>query len=94
MMLNGPCTTTVNHPVHGKTYIMAYVRPQKNQISLRVCNFLLKSLMDTLWVAKETVIKRTAKTGHFRNVPIDLSHLCSRFCSITAQMDWDSYLQG
>ena len=77
MMLNEPCTTTVNQPVYGKTYNMACVRPEKNQISLRICKFLLKSLMNALWVANDTTVKWTAKTGHCRDVPIDLSHLCS-----------------
>ena len=60
MMLNGPCTTAVNQPVHGKTYNMACVRPEKNQISLRICKFLLMSLMDAVWVANDTTVKRTA----------------------------------
>ena len=77
MMLNGPCTTTVNQPVHGKTYNMACVLPEKNQISLRICKFLIKSLMDTLWVANDKTVKRTTKTGLCRNVPTDLSHLGS-----------------
>ena len=33
--------------------------------------------MNALWVAKDTAVKQTAKTGHCRDVPIDLSHLCS-----------------
>ena len=33
--------------------------------------------MNALWVAKDTAVKRTAKTGHCRDVPIDLSRLCS-----------------
>ena len=77
VMLSWPCTTTVNHPVHGKTYHMASVHQAKNQISLRICKFLLKSFMDALWVANDTTVKRTAKTGHCRDVPTDLSHLCS-----------------
>ena len=77
MMLNGPCTTTVNQPMHSKTYNKACVRPEKNQISLRICKFLLKSVIAALWVANDTTVKRSAKTGQCRDVPIDLSHLCS-----------------
>ena len=56
---------------------MACVRPEKNHVSLYICKFLLKSLMDALWVASDTIVRRKAKTGHCRDVPIDLSHLCS-----------------
>ena len=76
MMFNGPCTTTVHQPVHGKSY-KECVLPEKNQISLRICKLLLKSFMDALWVAKDTTVKRTAKTGHCTDVPTDLGHLCS-----------------
>ena len=69
-MLNGPCITTVYQPVYGKTYNMACVRPETNRFSLGICKFLLKSLMYALWVANDTTVKWTAKTGQF-------SHLCS-----------------
>ena len=78
MMFNGPCTTTVNQPAHGQTYNMACVRPEKkNLISLHICKFVITFSMDALWVASDTTVKRTAKTSYCRDVPIDLSHLCS-----------------
>ena len=51
---------------------MCAPREESDQ-SLHICKFLLKSLMDALWVANDS----TVKTARCRDVPIDLSHLYS-----------------
>ena len=51
--------------------------PREESDQSAVLHILIKVFDETLWVAKDTTVKRTAKAGHCRDAPIDLSLLCS-----------------